>query len=61
LTEIFNKAGKVVYVSIPRSDDRIKGFAFVEYEKEEDPISAVKILSEFDVEKNPRGLRVITK
>lgn len=50
IERVFTKCGNVVYVSIPRykSSGDSKGFAFVEFEKEEEACKAIEVMSRFD-------------
>lgn len=45
IERVFTKCGNVVYVSIPRykSSGDSKGFAFVEFEKEEEAHKAIEV------------------
>lgn len=45
IERVFTKCGNVVYVSIPRykSSGDSKGFAFVEFEKEEEARQAIEV------------------
>jgi len=68
LKQFFSVCGKVNYVSIPRNKDQartFKGFAFIEYEKEEEAVHAIKELNTVgNTDHNPAapvGLRVIAK
>uniref|UniRef100_A0A672J7H6 La-related protein 7 n=1 Tax=Salarias fasciatus TaxID=181472 RepID=A0A672J7H6_SALFA len=47
IERVFTKCGNVVYVSIPRfkTSDDSKGFAFVEFEKEEEALTAIEMLN----------------
>ncbi|XP_074518187.1 la-related protein 7 [Halichoeres trimaculatus] len=47
IERVFTKCGNVVYVSIPRykSSGDPKGFAFVEFEKEEEALKAIEMLN----------------
>lgn len=46
IERVFSKCGNVVYISIPRykSSGDSKGFAFVEFEKEEEACKAIEVL-----------------
>lgn len=46
IERVFTKCGNVVYVSIPRykSSGDSKGFAFVEFEKEEEAHKAIEVI-----------------
>eukprot|EP01116_Phalansterium_solitarium_P002619 TRINITY_DN1275_c0_g1_i2.p1 TRINITY_DN1275_c0_g1~~TRINITY_DN1275_c0_g1_i2.p1 ORF type:complete len:556 (+),score=82.12 TRINITY_DN1275_c0_g1_i2:733-2400(+) len=58
----FEVVGPVVYTSLPRFEDRrIKGFAFVEYQNEEDALKAVVQLNRWHVDNKPEDLRVMSK
>lgn len=50
IERVFTKCGNVVYVSIPRykSSGDSKGFAFVEFEKEEEASKAIEVMSRPD-------------
>lgn len=45
IERVFSKCGNVVYISIPRykSSGDSKGFAFVEFEKEEEACKAIEV------------------
>lgn len=49
IERVFSKCGNVVYVSIPRykSSGDSKGFAFVEFEKEEEASNAIEVLENY--------------
>lgn len=72
----FEKIGPVSYVSVPRHPNKeikgteclldtfsifVVGFAFIEYEKQEDAKRACAELNAFNEETNLTGLRVISK
>lgn len=49
IERVFSKCGNVVYVSIPRykSSGDSKGFAFVEFEKEEEASNAIEVFENY--------------
>lgn len=50
IERVFTKCGNVVYVSIPRykSSGDSKGFAFVEFEKEEQAQKAIEVRTQWE-------------
>jgi RNA recognition motif-containing protein len=67
LERIFSTCGNVTYISMPRHKEtrETKGFAFIEYEKEDDAACAVKTLNTVNNPSHnpiaPNGMRVISK
>ena len=63
ITALFEAAGKVVYVSLPKYSDskNLKGFGFVEFDSDEGATQAVRKLNEWNLKTNPNGLRVMYK
>ncbi|PRP86062.1 la-related protein 7 [Planoprotostelium fungivorum] len=60
IKEMFSNIGPVSYVSLPKYPDKsLKGYAFIEFETEEDAQKAVSQLDKFNEDKEK--LRVMTK
>ncbi len=75
LRDLFQTVGEVSYVSIPKWEDRSikvmylivfptdreKGFAFIEFKDKLSVDRAVKEMNQYDEEKNPNGMWILSK
>jgi len=61
LSALFNQVGPVEYISLPKKDNTIRGFGFVEFKNAADVQSAIDKLHKYDLQTSPKELRIIPK